>query len=204
MIEFTPIGIIRTPYTSTAGMPIQAVVAHDVPGTIELDPAYEEGVKDLDGFSHLILLYHLHAVAAGRLVVTPFLDETPRGIFATRAPARPNPIGLSTVRLAGIRGATIEVLDVDMLDGTPLLDIKPYVPALDDRAGARVGWFADVLDRLPGATADDRFGRPGDVDLRRTATRSDRGSPGRASAAGRGFRPRRGPRRRSATGCCRR
>jgi len=157
-VSFVPVGRIRTPFTSTAGMPIQAVVARDVPGQIELDPAFEAGLADLDGFSHLILVYHLHEVLSPRLVVTPFLDETPRGIFATRSPARPNPIGLSTVRLAAIRGTTIDILDVDMVDGTPLLDIKPYVPAFDDRSDARIGWFAGVLDRLEGATADDRFG----------------------------------------------
>jgi len=157
-VAFSPIGQIRTPFTSTAGMPIQAVVARDVPGTIELDPAYADGLADLDGFSHLILVYQLHLAGTPRLVVTPFLDDTPRGIFATRSPARPNPIGLSTVRLGGVRGTTIDILDVDMVDGTPLLDIKPYVPAFDDRAGARVGWFELVLDRLPSTTADDRFG----------------------------------------------
>jgi tRNA-Thr(GGU) m(6)t(6)A37 methyltransferase TsaA len=156
-VAFTPIGLIRTSFTSTAGMPIQADVARDVPGTIELDPAFGAGLADLEGFSHLILIYHLHEARSPRLVVTPFLDDTPRGIFATRSPARPNPIGLSTVRLAGLRGTEIDILDVDMVDGTPLLDIKPYVPAFDDRAGARVGWFAGVLDRLEGATADDRF-----------------------------------------------
>ena len=80
------------------------------------------------------------------------------GIFATRSPARPNAIGLSTVRLLGIDGARLEIADVDILDGTPLLDIKPYVPAFDDRAGARIGWFAGRLDGLPEARADDRFG----------------------------------------------
>jgi tRNA (adenine37-N6)-methyltransferase len=157
-VSFSPIGLIRTPFTSTAGMPIQSVVARDVPGTLELDPDYAPGLADLEGFSHLILVYHLHLAGTPRLVVTPFLDEVPHGIFATRSPARPNPIGLSTVRLAGVRATTIDVLDVDMVDGTPLLDIKPYVPAFDDRAGARIGWFADVLERLEGATADDRFG----------------------------------------------
>jgi tRNA (adenine37-N6)-methyltransferase len=159
-ISFRPIGVIRTPFTSIAGMPIQAVAAGDVAGRIELDPELEPGLADLDGFSHVILLYHLDRVGEMNLSVTPFLDDTRRGLFATRAPARPNPIGLSTVRLVGVRGSTIDILDVDMLDGTPLLDIKPYVPALDDRADARVGWYARVLDRLPTATADDRFGRP--------------------------------------------
>lgn len=157
-IVFRPIGVIRTPFTSISGMPIQAAAAGDVAGRIELDPGLQEGLTDLDGFSHLILLYHLHRVRAARLSVTPFLDDQPRGIFATRAPARPNPIGLSTVRLIGVRGSTVDVAGVDMLDGTPLLDIKPYVPALDDRADARLGWYARVLERLPTATADDRFG----------------------------------------------
>src|SRR5262245_10662809 len=115
-IELRPIGVIRTPFTTTSGMPIQAVAAHGVAGRIELDPAYEVGLADLDGFSHLILLYHVHRVGAPRLTVTPYLDDRPHGIFATRSPARPNPIGLSTVRLAAIHGATVDILDVDMLD----------------------------------------------------------------------------------------
>ena len=128
-----------------------------VPGRIELDPEFTEGLADLDGFSHLILVYHLHLVTAARLTVTPFLDDRPHGIFATRSPARPNPIGLSTVRLVAINGSTIEVEDVDMVDGTPLLDIKPYVPAFDERHDVRVGWFTDRLGGLPEARADDRF-----------------------------------------------
>src|SRR5262245_7305556 len=139
-------------------MPIQSVVARGVPGMIELDPDFGPGLADLDGFSHLILVYHLHVAGSPRLVVTPFLDEVDHGIFATRSPARPNAIGLSTVRLPAVRGTQIDLPGVDMVDGTPLLDIKPYVPAFDDRAGARVGWFEGVLDRLEGATADDRFG----------------------------------------------
>jgi tRNA-Thr(GGU) m(6)t(6)A37 methyltransferase TsaA len=151
--------VLRTPFTSTAGMPIQASAAEDIAGRIELDPAYEPGLADLDGFSHLILLYHLDRVGSIRMGVTPFLDDRPRGLFATRVPARPNPIGVSTVRLVGINGSTIDVLDVDMLDQTPLLDIKPYVPAFDDRPDARIGWYAAVLDRLANATADGRFDR---------------------------------------------
>ena len=157
-VSFAPIGLVRTPFTSTAGMPIQAVVARDLPGRIELDPDLAPGLADLEGFSHLILVYHLHLASPPRLVVTPFLDEVEHGIFATRSPARPNPIGISTVRLAGIDGTALDVLDVDMVDGTPLLDIKPYVPDFDDRPGARIGWFEGALDRLEGATADDRFG----------------------------------------------
>ena len=156
-VTYRPIGIIRTPFLDPEGMPIQATAAVGVPGRIELDAGFLEGLADLDGFSHLILLYHLHLVSAARLAVTPFLDDRPHGIFATRSPARPNPIGLSTVRLVAITGSIIEVEDVDMVDGTPLLDIKPYVPAFDERHDVRVGWFTDRLAGLPGARADDRF-----------------------------------------------
>ena len=156
-VTYRPIGIIRTPFLDAEGMPIQATAAVGVPGRIEIDAEFVEGLADLDGFSHLILVYHLHRVSAARLTVTPFLDDRPHGIFATRSPARPNPIGLSTVRLVAITGSTLEVEDVDMVDGTPLLDIKPYVPAFDERHDVRVGWFTDRLGGLPEARADDRF-----------------------------------------------
>ena len=156
-VAFRPIGVIRTPFNAIEGMPIQASAALGITGRIELDPALVEGLADLEGFSHLILIYHLHHIGTARLTVTPFLDVRTHGIFATRSPARPNPIGLSTVRLVGIDGAVLLVEDVDMLDGTPLLDIKPYVPAFDDRPNAMVGWFADRLDRLDRARADRRF-----------------------------------------------
>jgi tRNA-Thr(GGU) m(6)t(6)A37 methyltransferase TsaA len=157
-ITFRPIGVIRTPFDQTEGMPIQATAAIGIAGRIELDPMFLEGLADLDGFSHLTLLYHLHLIDKPRLSVTPFLDDQTRGIFATRSPARPNPIGISTVRLIVISGSTIEIEDVDMVDRTPLLDIKPYVPAFDERDDVRVGWFADRLGGLAQARADDRFG----------------------------------------------
>jgi tRNA (adenine37-N6)-methyltransferase len=155
-VTFRPIGVLRTPYSDVDGMPIRAAGA-GVAGRIELDADVIEGLRDLDGFSHLILIYHLHRITASRLTVMPFLDDRPNGVFATRAPARPNPIGLSVVRLAGISGSTLEVLDVDMVDGTPLLDIKPYVPAFDDREGASIGWYAGRLGGLRATRADDRF-----------------------------------------------
>ncbi len=160
-VAFVPIGVIRTPFRAIEGMPIQAVAAAGTRGTIELDPAFAEGLADLDGFSHLILLYHLHEIRAARLTVTPFLDDRTHGIFATRSPARPNAIGLSTVRLVAVRGATLEIEDVDMLDGSPLLDIKPYVPAFDDRADARIGWFAGRVERVDIVRSDERFGDEG-------------------------------------------
>jgi tRNA-Thr(GGU) m(6)t(6)A37 methyltransferase TsaA len=158
-VTYQPIGLIRTPYTDPHGMPIQASAAVGIRGRIELDAALVEGLADIEGFSHLTLIYHLHEIVAARLTVTPFLDDRPHGIFATRAPARPNPIGLSTVRLVGVHGPTLEIEDVDILDSTPLLDIKPFVPAFDARADVRVGWLAGRLDRLAEAQADRRFSR---------------------------------------------
>ena len=157
-IEFRPIGVIRTPFTTVDGMPIQASAAEGASGRIELDPGYVDALQDLDGFSHIILLYHLDRTGPARMHVTPYLDDREHGLFATRSPARPNPIGLSTVRLVSIAGNVLEIADVDILDGTPLLDIKPYVPALDDRPEARIGWYTDRLDRLIGARSDRRFG----------------------------------------------
>ncbi len=147
-VTYSPIGLIRTPFTDPHGMPIQASAAVGIRGRIELDPALGEGLADIEGFSHLTLLYHLHEVVAARLTVTPFLDDRPHGIFATRAPARPNPIGLSTVRLVGVHGPTLEIEDVDILDATPLLDIKPYVPAFDERTDVRIGWLVGGRVRL--------------------------------------------------------
>lgn len=139
-----PIGIIHSPYTDPQQVPIQGRFS-EAGGEIELFPEYEEGLKDIDGFSHLILLYHFHQVRGYSLTVKPFLDDTPRGLFATRYPARPNPIGLSVVRLLGRRGNVLQIAEVDLLDGTPLLDIKPYVPQFDERKGATVGWLEDRL-----------------------------------------------------------
>ncbi len=156
-VTYQPIGVIRTPFTDIEGMPVQASAAAGVPGRIELDARFAEGLRDIDGFSHLVLIYHLHRMTDQRLTVTPFLDVSPHGIFATRSPARPNPIGLSTVRLISVAGAALEIEDVDMLDGTPLLDLKPYVPAFDDRENARIGWFSGRLDRVREARADRRF-----------------------------------------------
>ena len=136
-------------------MPIQASRAKDAQGTVEVFPEYAEGLADLDGFSHIILLYHFHKSRQCRLRVVPFLDTQKRGIFATRAPSRPNPIGLSIVRLVSIAGNRLTVQGVDMLDGTPLLDIKPYVPEFDEREYVRIGWLENVRDHDP--VSDDRF-----------------------------------------------
>lgn len=140
-------------------MPVQPSAARGVGGRVQLDPAFEAGLRDIDGFTHLWLLYWLHCAPAAQLSVVPFLDVQPRGIFATRAPPRPNPIGLSLVRLVSREGAVLFIEDVDILDETPLLDIKPYVPAFDGAVDARAGWFEGKLKRLEGARADGRFSR---------------------------------------------
>jgi tRNA-Thr(GGU) m(6)t(6)A37 methyltransferase TsaA len=156
-IIFQPIGLIHSPFEEVASMPIQPTSEASQPGTIEIYPPFIQGLKDVDGFSHLILIYHLHMAQGKRLTVTPFLDSVPRGVFATRAPARPNPIGLSIVRLIRVEGAILHVDDLDVLDGTPLLDLKPYVPHFDHRAGVRIGWLERAGTDLTGRVSDDRF-----------------------------------------------
>lgn len=158
-MRLTPIGVIRTPFVIISDMPIQPSGAAGVGGTIELDPELAEGLQDLDGFSHIIVLYQFHQVKRRDLTVTPFLDPRPRGLFATRAPTRPNPIGLSVLKLIGIAGHRLAVENVDMLDGTPLLDIKPYVPAFDRPAEpVRSGWLAQSGERAITLRSDQRFG----------------------------------------------
>ena len=154
---YTPIGTIHSPYTDIAGMPIQPSGARGVRGTIEIRSDLCGGLTDLDGFSHIILLYALHRCTGYSLTVTPFLDPAPHGIFATRSPKRPNAIGLSVVRLVGVDGCVLTIEDVDILDGTPLLDIKPYVPAFDAHPDTHHGWFEHVVDNAETVRSDDRF-----------------------------------------------
>lgn len=157
-IAYRPIGVLRTPHAQAEGAPIQPSGARGQEGRAEIDPAHAEGLKDLEGFSHLILLYHCHLSGPARLQVQPFLDGEPHGVFATRAPARPNPIGLSVVRLRAVRGATLLLEDVDMLDGSPLLDVKPYVAAFDAPPGPlRAGWLEGRAGQASQARADGRF-----------------------------------------------
>jgi tRNA (adenine37-N6)-methyltransferase len=152
-----PIGIIHTPFRQPENMPIQPVGAVGVKGTVEIFAEFRAGLKDLDGFSHIILLYLFHRGQGFSLEVVPFLDTQPRGLFATRAPRRPNPLGLSTVRLDGIDNGILLVRDVDILDGTPLLDIKPYVPEFDSHAEARTGWLEQARKSAADRKSDNRF-----------------------------------------------
>ncbi|AWB26298.1 tRNA (N6-threonylcarbamoyladenosine(37)-N6)-methyltransferase TrmO [Halococcoides cellulosivorans] len=155
--RFAPIGRIRTPYDSLEGMPIQPSIADDTPGTVDLDEDYAPALADLDGFSHCILLYQFHEADGYEPSVTPFLDEESRGLFATRAPTRPNPIGLSVVAIESVEGASIAVRGIDVLDGTPLLDVKPFVPDFDVPEAAETGWMAAVDEDDGRRYADDRF-----------------------------------------------
>ena len=138
-------------------MPIQPSGAIGVRGHIEILPEYVDGLADLDGFSHIILLYVFHMTSKVNLMVTPFLDLNPRGVFATRAPTRPNPIGLSIVKLLGVKENTLQIENVDVIDGTPLLDIKPYVPEFDQYPEARVGWLEEKTGKVGKTKADKRF-----------------------------------------------
>jgi tRNA-Thr(GGU) m(6)t(6)A37 methyltransferase TsaA len=157
MIEFKAIGIIHTPFTTPDSMPIQPAGAVGVHGTVEVFEEYHAGLKDLDGFSHIILLYHFHRSEGFSLWVVPFMDTQSRGVFATRAPKRPNPIGLSIVALDSIKDGVLHVQNVDILDSTPLLDIKPYVPEFDSYTDIRTGWLEEVRKTIPTRRSDDRF-----------------------------------------------
>jgi tRNA (adenine37-N6)-methyltransferase len=139
--QLHPIGIIHSPFTDKSQTPIQASRSQ-AKGAVEIYPEFTEGLQDLEGFSHIHLLYVFHESSGYSLLVKPFLDDQLHGLFATRYPYRPNPIGLSVVRLIAIQGNNLEVEGVDMLDGTPLLDIKPYVPDFDIRTDTRDGWYA--------------------------------------------------------------
>ena len=157
-IHYNPIGVIHSPFTDPKGTPIQPLGAQGVLGTVDLQPEYGAGLQDLGGFSHIILIYHFHQTSKEyALQVKPFLDDTPRGIFATRAPRRPNRIGISVVRLEKIEGTRLYISNVDILDGTPLLDIKPYVPDFDRGEDIRIGWLTNKVHQAASKKSDDRF-----------------------------------------------
>lgn len=156
-IRYKPIGIIRSPFKEARGTPIQPAGARGIEGTVEIAPEYVEGLKDIEGFSHVILIYHFHLSVGYLLKVEPYMDEKSRGVFATRAPSRPNPIGISIVRLVKVDGNMLYIKDVDIVDGTPLLDIKPYVPEFDTRKVEKIGWLEKNVNKLSKARDDGRF-----------------------------------------------
>lgn len=159
MVNFKPIGVIQSPFKEPKGTPIQPTAAWDTAGVIEVYPEYVEGLKDIEGFSHLILIYHFHMAKEYTLLVKPFLDNELHGVFATRAPSRPNAIGFSVVRLSKVEGNKLHILDVDIVNGTPLLDIKPYVTEFDAREAVKTGWFKNNVQKLSTARDDGRFAK---------------------------------------------
>jgi tRNA-Thr(GGU) m(6)t(6)A37 methyltransferase TsaA len=156
-IIYTSIGTIHSSFHELSGMPIQPQGESSAPGTVEILPELTLGLTDLEGFSHIILIYHLHQSHRHTLTVTPFLDTKSHGVFATRAPHRPNPIGISVVKLLRIENNLLFVDNLDILDGTPLLDIKPYVPEFDTPVEFRLGWLQEVKGNVRTTRSDERF-----------------------------------------------
>ena len=158
-IELESIGTIHTEFKEIEGMPIQPTGAKGVKGTIVIKDKYVDGLKDLDGFSHIHLIYLLHKVERYKLEVKPFMDTKTHGVFATRSPKRPNRIGMSVVKVNKVEGNTVFIENVDILDETPLLDIKPYVPQLyeDTIDELKIGWFETNHQKANSQKSDDRF-----------------------------------------------
>jgi tRNA-Thr(GGU) m(6)t(6)A37 methyltransferase TsaA len=158
-IKLKPIGIIHSPFKEPKGTPIQPKAGKGIKGWVEIFPKYAAGLKDIEGFSHIILVYHFHLSREFKLKVKPYLDDRLHGIFATRSPSRPNPVGISIVRLDKVEGKKLFIRDMDMVDGTPLLDIKPYVPEFDKREKIKIGWLKKKMNRLDKIKDDGRFAR---------------------------------------------
>ena len=156
-IKFKPIGIIHSPYTKLHDMPIQPSAASGVKGRVEVDEKYLPALSDLEGFSHIYLLYHFHLAKSYQLKVIPFLDDQERGLFATRAPKRPNPIGLSVVKLIRVEGHILHVENIDIINGTPLLDIKPYIREMEAAKDIRIGWLEKHASKIDSQLSDKRF-----------------------------------------------
>lgn len=147
-LTYKPIGIIHSQYTSVEGVPIQPSGAEGIEGVVEVFDEFSDGLKSLDGFSHIILIYHFHIANGFQLEVIPFLDKKSHGILATRAPNRPNPIGMSVVKLKKVEKNKIYIENVDIIDGTPLLDIKPYASFFDNVVNEKNGWLSGMKHYL--------------------------------------------------------
>lgn len=156
-VVYRPIGTIHSPFRGVEGVPIQPTAAAGIRGSVEILPELAEGLQDVDGFSHVVPLYHFHLVRESRLTVTPFLDSRPHGVFATRAPARPNTIRLSIVKPLGVEGNVLHVENVGIVDGTPLLDIEPYAPESDHHAAQHIGWLEQARGQAQAQKADGCF-----------------------------------------------
>ena len=158
-IKYRPIGVIHSPFKGPKGTPIQPSGAKGINGTVEVFREYAKGLKDVEGFSHIILIYHFHLSRGSSLKVKPYMDDKLHGVFAMRGPGRPNPVGISTVRLVRIEENILYIQDVDIIDGTPLLDIKPYVPEFDIREVKKTGWLEKNVHKLSTSKDDGRFAK---------------------------------------------
>jgi tRNA-Thr(GGU) m(6)t(6)A37 methyltransferase TsaA len=156
-IKYKPIGIIHSPFIEPKGTPIQSASAKDINGTVEVFPEYAEGLMDVEGFSHIFLIFHFHLSKKAPLKAKPYMDDEVHGIFSIRGPGRPNPIGISIVRLIRIEKNILHIKDIDIVDGTPLLDIKPYVPEFDTREVTKIGWLEKNVHKLSKSKDDGRF-----------------------------------------------
>lgn len=156
-ICFNPIGIVHSTFNSPVGTPIQPAASNGDEAIIEIFPEYTEGLNDLDGFSHIYILFHLHQITKYPLTVVPFLDTVPRGVFATRSPGRPNPIGISVVKLLKIEGSKLYIQNHDILDGSPVIDIKPYITPFDTHQPTRMGWYENRVHQMDSQKDDGRF-----------------------------------------------
>jgi len=161
-ISYTPIGIIHTPFVKQSDTPIQGVFNPDCLGEVEVFPPYLDGIKDIAGFSHIFLVYHFHLAEGFSLVTKPFLDDEGKGIFSIRHFNRPNPIGISVVRLDQVKNNILTIGEVDIVDCTPLLDIKPYIPDFDIRSDVREGWYEHARNKTEYERNRGISRRPGD------------------------------------------
>ncbi len=151
------IGTIHSPFTELGNMPIQPVGALNVEGEVVVDQRFAEGLKDLEGFSHIYLLYYFHKAKRTEMQVIPYMDTEKRGVFATRSPLRPAHIGISIVELLALEGHRLKVRGLDVLDGTPLIDIKPYIPHFDHQRDATSGWMKSLPHDVEAKRSDNRF-----------------------------------------------
>ena len=156
-IIYKPIGIIYSAFDKPNGTPIQPTAAKGIKGTVEIFPGYVDGLKDLENFSHIYLIFNFHLSKKSSLLVKPFMDTQAHGVFSTRASSRPNSIGLSIVELISIEKNILHISDVDIVNGTPLLDIKPYVPEFDRRETNKIGWLNKNVHKLSTSKDDGRF-----------------------------------------------
>jgi tRNA (adenine37-N6)-methyltransferase len=157
LISYRPIGVVHSPFLTPEGTPVQSAASKGTEAFIEIFPEFTEGLKDLEGFSHIYVLFHMHLVNKHALMVIPFLDNKPHGVFATRSPGRPNPIGISVVNLIKVKDNCVFLKNIDILDGSPVIDIKPYNPQFDVFETTKNGWFENRAYNLETKKDDGRF-----------------------------------------------